>query len=114
MVMGLPILPRGGRVGVEVGLGVAVCVAVGVCSGVRVGDGVDVGKGGSGVQAVIRPKSMIRVMQNNQVWKLKRRWCAMSVSDPFCPGWVGIFFNHKLLCPLHFFSGKLLWLQMKV
>ena len=66
MVMGLPMLPKGGRVGVAVGLRVAVDVGVGVCSGVWVGDGVDVGRGGSGVQAVSSPKTMIRISQKSQ------------------------------------------------
>jgi len=55
-------LPKGGRVGVAVGLGVAVWEGVGVCSGVWVGDGVAVGIGVWEVQAVINPMIMMRLI----------------------------------------------------
>lgn len=64
MVMGLPSDPKGGRVGVDVGLGVTVCVAVDRIS--VVADGVTVGGGVFGAQA--EANRMIMTMPSRLVW----------------------------------------------
>jgi hypothetical protein len=56
MVIGFPMLPRGGRVGVAVGRGVGDGAGVGVSWGVSVNVGVGVGVGVGGVQADINTR----------------------------------------------------------
>lgn len=98
-------LPKGGKVGVTVGLGVGLGSEVEVGSGVWVGEGVDVGKGASGVQAGISPKAMIEIRHNTQMDDLCFQGLNIVVSDPFRPGGMSILFMLELLCPLVFFFG---------
>lgn len=103
MVMGLPTLPKGGRVGVGLGLDVGVGAGVGVSSGVLVGEAVGVGAGACGVQAVTNPmiKNRARI---NRLWiRSEMNQCVMRLSDPFGPGWVSVFFVDECFSPLIFF-----------
>ena len=104
MVMGLPSLPKGGKVGVGDGRVVGVWVGVVVSTGVRVGEGVGVGAGAEGTHAEIIPIIRMLVSRSHRLDFV--RFCFTMVSShPFGPGGVGIFFFHELLRALNFVRG---------